>query len=384
MYLQHGWNTWASNLADAVHRGSNQGRYGILSRHPSETNPIPPRLEKCANEVPSEFIALDRCKSSDRLLTTIDSRLRTLFSQQLDDLPLCVKLASARGKDYFPIARKMLQLGQEFGSADPAGAVITLCGYAMVGLGAAKWQQQPLSGCRICSFRNAVPPSAFCRLHRYSHDCIGQENPYAVRNREGKLKDLYFPRAARFRRRFNAYLVGISAGRTSWTPLIDACVVTGMSIQWLDELLYECPCVNDLVGERLRERVAVEDWKGLFAVLRESFDPSDFRTDLDQWCEKLFEAEAWLDAERQVAGRWSPIPVYSEAGVCLRSGQHIGGKRGPNKKTLVAMRQAIELAQGGLDDAAVAVQLGISIAVIRQWEKRHLGFANEYRYRPRK
>lgn len=384
MYLQLGWSSWAANLADAVHRGSNQGRYGLLSRHPAETNPLPARLDECAKEIPSEFIKLDRCKSSDRLLAEIDSRLSTHFSQQLDDLPLRVKLVSAVGKDYFPIARKLLQQGQGLGSNDPAGALITLCGYALVGLGASNWPQQIFRGCRICNFRNAVPSSAFCRLHRYSHDRIGQENPYAARNRAGKLKDLYFPRTARFRRRFNAYLVGISGDRTSWTPLIDACVVTGMAIQWLNELLHECPCVNDLVGERLRERVAVEDWMGLFCVLRESFDPTDYRTDLDQWCEKLLEAEAWLDAERQVTGRWSPIPVYSEDGVCLRSGQHIGGKRGPKEKTLVAMRQAIELAQGGFDDAAVAVQLGVSVAVIRQWEKRHLGFAYEYRYRPQK
>lgn len=383
MYLKDGSIIWAASLGDALYRGSNQGRFGIKSRHPAETNPIPPRLDECAKEVPADFMALGKCRSSDRLLAVIDDRLGACVPEFLQDWPLRVKLASASGKDYFPIARKMLWQGQELGSKDPAGALVTMCGYALIGLGAANWPQQLQFGCRVCRFRNAEPPSSFCRLHQYKHACIGQHNPYAVRKREGRLKSLYFPRAARFRRRFNAYLVGLPGDRTGWTPLIDACVVTGMSIQWLDELLYECPCVNNLAGEQLRERVAAEDWIGLFPVLRESFDPSDSRTDLDQWCEKLLEAEAWLSAECEVAGTWSPTPVFSADGSQLRTGQHIGGKRGPKKSTLLKMKQAIELAESGLDSAAVAVGVGISARVLRQWQKRYPSFASAYQYRPR-
>ena len=162
--------------------------------------------------------------------------------------------------------------------------------------------------------------------------------------------------------------------RTGWWPLIDAYVVSAMSVAWLKEITDDCPQVSKRLGEALLQCAARQDWRRLFEVLREYVDPLDSKTNLDHWCAKLLEAEAWYATEQEVSGQWSNREVLAQDGRLLRSGQHVLGKRGPKQATRDLMEQAIELAREGNNREKIVASLAVQLRTLRQWEGRHPEF----------
>lgn len=383
MFLQHGYDFWvdAAGYASASFESTSRGP--ILSCKPKVLTRPPMSLEKCVELEPKAAFKLLRRQSDSLLIMKMDEFLGDqwllLDAEWRRRRPLDAILGVRRSSEtLFSLAASMLTLAGD--NSEQVGntkgtAVLTMIGYGLIGLGAVRAPVIDVhAGCSLCWFRNRVPGSRFCVFHRYSHQRKGQENSYAARRRAERIKPGYWEREWQLRRRFDFYLIGLMVPRTGWWPLVDAYVVSAMSVAWLKEITDDCPHVSKRLGEALSQCAAREDWGKLFEVLREHVDPLDNKTNLDHWCAKLLEAEAWYAAEQEVSGQWSKREILAQDGRLLRSGQHVLGKRGPKQATRNLMKQAIELAKIGSNREQIAVSLAVQQRTLRQWEERHPKF----------
>lgn len=348
----------------------------ILTQPPDELNLRPVRLIDCVEHAAMPSRTLLSCRTELSLVRNIDGLLRNyrhlLDREWQQRLPLegviCDKKANL-----FEIALVILR---RVGSCDNGNAaVLSLISYALIGLGVKRIKRLGMdSECRICWFRNRRPGSKYCFFHQYSHLAKGPANRYAQRLRAKRVKELYPQREADLRRRFHYYLILLDVPREEWLPIFEANVVSEMSVKWLQEILLDCPNVRDVIFEAINPYVVRGEWREVFNELRLRIDPYDTKTNLDFWCAKLLEAEAWIGAERHISGQWVFRDVVGDNGQILRSGQHVGGVRGPKESTKKKMARAIDIAMQGGDRNAIAIDLAVSVRTLRQWEKRHVEF----------
>lgn len=378
MYLELGEREWFWTVeiisSYFFHR---HDRGSMLTPAPEELKLKPVTLINCFEFAPLESKVLGDCKTRHRLVRKIDDLLRAhrhlLDHAWAQKLPLEGVLYDSR-EDLFTIAVAFLRTADRVAAGTDA-AVISLIAYALIGLGVRRRKcVDSYSGCRICWFRNCVPGSKYCFFHQYSHRPKGQANRYAQRQRAKRTKRLYPERDAVLRRRFQYYLTLLNVPREGWAPIFEANVVSEMSVKWLREILLDCPNVRDLVLDAIDPHMARGEWREVFNELRLRIDPYDTKTNLDFWCAKLVEAEAWLGLEREISGQWVSRDVLGNNGHILRSGQHVGGIRGPKQSTRRSMKRAIEIAMQGGSRKTIANDLAVSLRTLCQWEKRHLEF----------
>lgn len=385
MFLEQGYVAWKTRYLAALQHF--QPTKPGLSAPPEMLNPISADLTFCVEHAPQDFQRFKDCKSEFRLLNLISSALAesALFPAYESLISISGKL---KDKKLAPIAfaRKLLWKASDEARAYEK-ALLTVMAYALVGYSVCNTPAvDRYAHCQICWFRQPRPAKRYCPIHSFSHAVKGKENPYALRHRARQLHQMLFSMEGTMRDAYRGFLMAaeILPADEAWWPIIEGYGVDEHSLQFLNCLIDDCQHIHTALTPSVQPYLAAHDWPGLFALLRNAIDPLDFRTDLHSWCAKLLQFEAWEIVYNRIKGQWNNIPIRSSKGKLLRSGQHVGGVRGPTKKTQSLMNAALDLAWSGKSNSEIATHLDISLRVLRQWEIRYPNFAVSLRAHARK
>jgi hypothetical protein len=371
------WEWFYTHAVLAAERHRETGQ--LLSPLPDATNPKGDSLVQCLVSGEETFRFFAHRVGRNAMLKAIDTVLRIhrhhLSAKMRSLQPLFNKLEIRLDRDLYQVGKLLLIDADTVHDEALARADLHLCAYALIGFSVKTMPKPSTQPCKYCYFRLKATHSQYCKLHRMSHERRGEDNMYAKLERQDKIKDIYFQNLEDIHLRYGHFRIGLPAAEYQWAPFIDSYIVTKRSLSWLDRILAECPEINSLIGHEIMAHIAAQRWADAFKVLRDKVDPNDLRTDLEVWCDKLLSAQAWIAAEKLITGTYKNQPVVSGAGKMIRSGQHVGGKRGPKSTTSKKMEAAKKLAAKGFSIQMIANKMGETPKTVRQWKTRHPGFA---------
>jgi hypothetical protein len=383
-----GWTAWSVAWLQASSQLPKPGAVGprgrVLTLPIHLENPRGDDFFLCVRAATDSHRILAKAKTPKATLTQVDRVLwpirYSLHQSFRKHLPLRTRLSPHQEWEWAQAGKALLWTAQDDQNSAEVRGSLALSGYALIGAALTAIPPRNEDQCVVCGFRTALHNKRYCREHRLSREIKGEENPYAARLRSMRINPMCDVAEAELRIRYSHYLIGLSTNPIGWDRLLDAFVVTDMAVAWIKDLLETQPQIKLLLGEEFVKYLGKSAWKQMFSELRRRVDPGDDRNDLDIWCEKLMRAAAWLSVEDRIKGNWSPGLVVGQNGTPLRSGQHVGGKRGPKGATLEKMRAALTSVRHGQSLLATATSLGVTSRTVKQWAHRHSDFGEQLNF----